>query len=1572
MGCRLLWLTLLCLLVGCFGQPCTLITPSVLRLESEETIVIDGHNKAFEADVEIQDFPKRTLSLTKQKISLNNGNNFLGTAKVTIPSKELAMDPKAKQYVYVTVRSPVCNMEKIVLLSHQSGYIFIQKDKTIYTPGSKVLYNIFFMNYKMSSMNKTVIVEYLNPENVIVKREKVRTEEDSDDPSRNSPPRTSCGHFSVEICQRNNPRCLILPTFDIQLIPEKKYFYVDDPEFSVDIKAKYLYGEPVNGKALVIFGIKTDDGRTSLSNTLRRVSIENGEGRVVLRREDLLKNFRNADEMLQYTLYMSLTIVTDSGEYSGLLAGSEMVESDLEDIYIVRSPYNVLFTKSSNYFKPGMPYDLLVLVTNPDGSPAIRVPVVADPGHEEGITGPEGTARLTLNTAANTNVLQVTVRTSHPDIPPAQQATASMTANAYQSAGNYLHIFITATEIKAGDRISVYFNIRNNNAAVQDQIQHITYLIMNKGKLLKVGKKPRLQGQTLVTMSLPITDEFTPSFRIVGYYIAGNDIVADSVWVDVMDSCMGTLSVTGKTERDNLVQSPGSSMRLQLQADHKAKVALVAVDKGVYGLNSKFKISQKKIRESVEKLDIGCTPGSGADSMGVFYNAGLALQSSFQETQQRSEPQCEVHRTRRRRFSDLLTGQKTIYGGDDDDDYLPDADIVSRLEFPESWFWRVEQMNERPDNKGISTKNLNIFLKDSITTWEVMAVSLSQNKGICVAKPYEIRVMRDFFIDLTLPYSVMRNEQVEIRAVLYNYGHDRIKVRVELTHNPEFCSYSTAKAKYRQVVEIRAQSSVVVPFIIVPLSLGDHAVEVKAAIFRQFVSDGVRKKLKVVPEGVRIAKIIKSVILDPQAKGKDGVQEEIVYPLDEKKIVPRTDIETIVTIQENPQVIQTAADVIDGARLNPLIVVAYGNGEETMMTMTPTLMATMYLDATNQWDSIGVNRRTEALNNIKQGYTRQLSFRKADGSFAAFSSLASSTWLNVYVVRVLAMAQELVAIDNNVLCGAVKWLILEKQISDGSFQENFRIIHSEMMGGMQKSSDYVTLTAFAVIAMLESEKICSPPVHNLKVSIEKATSFLQRHYQGLVKPYTIALTSYALAMAGAIDNPEKLLSGATDKVQWNDPEDRYVTIEATSYALLTLLHFKQYDLTEPIVNWLKEQKFYGAVFSYTQATFVMFHSLAQYKRDVILDMEVSISLAEISSPIIYRINTDNHLLAHSTKTRTNKEFVVRAKGKGQSTLTVTSFYYHLLTVKEKECKNFDLSVRATEQPKAMAPEGVLETVSIEICTRYLKGNDATMPILEISMMTGFIPDIESLNKLNRGADKYISKYEINREGGEKNSLVIYLDKISHKQDECIRFNVRQIYRVGLIQPGSVTVYEYYAPENRCTKFYHVEEKSKLLGTVCHSDVCRCAEENCFLKQQLEGQIDAAWRYDRACGPGVNYVFKAHLEEIQKNDAYDVYVMKIILVIKEGTEENVLNKKNNFISHIKCRKALDLKEGRDYLIWGVDGDVWKLRSGYSYVIGKDTWIEWWPNDRECQTEENRRQCDDLLDLSENLELNGCPL
>lgn len=61
---------------------------------------------------------------------------------------------------------------------------------------------------------------------------------------------------------------------------------------------------------------------------------------------------------------------------------------------------------------------------------------------------------------------------------------------------------------------------------------------------------------------------------------------------------------------------------------------------------------------------------------------------------------------------------------------------------------------------------------------------------------------------------------------------------------------------------------------------------------------------------------------------------------------------------------------IDGAKLKHLITVPSGCGEQIMMSMTPTVIATRYLDTTNQWERLGVERRAEAIKNIEQGRPR--------------------------------------------------------------------------------------------------------------------------------------------------------------------------------------------------------------------------------------------------------------------------------------------------------------------------------------------------------------------------------------------------------------------------------------------------------------------------------------------------------------------------------------------------------------------------------------------------------------------------
>ena len=46
---------------------------------------------------------------------------------------------------------------------------------------------------------------------------------------------------------------------------------------------------------------------------------------------------------------------------------------------------------------------------------------------------------------------------------------------------------------------------------------------------------------TTIAMTLPVTKEMLPSFRIIAYHRDRVEVVSDSVWVDVIDTCMGSV-----------------------------------------------------------------------------------------------------------------------------------------------------------------------------------------------------------------------------------------------------------------------------------------------------------------------------------------------------------------------------------------------------------------------------------------------------------------------------------------------------------------------------------------------------------------------------------------------------------------------------------------------------------------------------------------------------------------------------------------------------------------------------------------------------------------------------------------------------------------------------------------------------------------------------------------------------------------------------------------------------------------------------------------------------------------------
>ncbi|XP_036604811.1 A.superbus venom factor 1-like [Trichosurus vulpecula] len=1648
--------TLLLLLLGfLFPVPShsqsfiSLITPNVMHPEREEMVLVEAHGLTFDMTftVTLRDFPKKKVLFDEVTFTLNSSNST-ALVKVKIPLEMTNPNSPVKQYVAISVKSSQSEVEKVVLIGHHSGYIFIQTDKPIYTPGSTVLYRIYTLDLHLKPVSKTVIVDIQNSEGIVIRSQTLTDPENIGIFSSTYfiPELITLGTWKI-VAQYQDAikktfstefeiKEYVLPSFEVTLEPSTKFFYIDGNDMlEIDISARYIYGKPVDGVAFVLFGVMRDGDKESLPYSLQRVPIEDGVGTATLDRAIVQRQFANLSQLVGQSLYVTVTVLTDSG--------SDMVEAERRGIAIVTSPYQIHFTKTSKYFKPGMPFEFTVFVTNPDGSPAVEVPVMVDSVHGSVKTLEDGRATLIINTPGYQTTLPIQVRTADPKLPPHRQTTATMVANAYQSfrgSQNYLHIAVPSSIIRPGDHLHLQFILKNDNNDVQNQIKYISYLMLNQGRIVRHGQQTRDAGQTIVSTTLEIDSDLIPSFRVVAYYYVSSsgqmEIVADSVWVDVKDTCIGSLAVKGATPDDDIVHEPRASMALKLEGDPGASVALVIVDKGVYVLNKK-RFTQSKVWNTVEEADLGCSPGGGENALEVFTDAGLSLKTTVQiETRLKTEVGCKPskgHRHRRslqlmeekaaqvskykdqeqrrccehgmhrnpmdhsceKRTSYIVEGSEAckeaflnccrhiqdlrdklqrsedlvLARSDWENDIFPEEDIVSRSQFPESWLWRVEQLTEiSKTNDKLASKIIPIYLKDSITTWEVLAISVSKTKSICVASPYEITVMKDFFIDLKLPYSAVRNEQVEIRAVLYNYNKRHpIRVRVELLYNPAFCSSSTANRRYRQTLSIEPSSSRVVPLVIVPLMLGLHDVEVKAAVWGAYVADGIKKKLKVVPEGIRIKQSVMNVFLDPTEKGEDNEQNIIVRAADLENIVPGTESETQIIFQGNP-IADIIEATIEGKHISQYIVLPGGCAEQTISSASRAIISAHYLDSTNQWDKVGIDRRQESINNIRQGFAKEMVFKKPDHSYATLPGNPSSTWMTAYLVKMFSMASGIVYLDQDSLCGSVRWLVLERQGPDGAFFDTTIPYSRSIVGGYDNINSEVALTAFVVAALQESRPYCVDRVQILNGSITKAVDFLAQKYPQLTQTYEVTLASYALALMDRLDNESVLLDAATDGDHWEDTRSHYFGIEASSYGLLSLIHLKKFQMAAEVAQWLMLQKIYEGSYGSTQTLIMVLQALAEYQKKVPQHkdtyLEISLHLPGRQSAVNHRIDYSTNMLSRRAETKLNQDFAVRVKGTGQGTMTVVTTYYAMPEEQDSQCHNFSLHISVKNETGKHKLEETLGSVSIEICMRFLGDTDAAMTILDVSMLTGFSPDIEDLNLLSQGVDKYISKFEINKSPSDRGTLIIYLNKVSHKEEECLKFKAHQFFEVGVIQPAAVKIYEYYALENRCTRFYHPTREDGQLNKICTGEVCRCAEDHCFMKENQDGI-----REETACQPGVDFVYKTTLLSINQSSSHDNYIMKILRVIKQGSDDGPEGKERNFISHVKCRDTLRLEIGKDYLIWGASNDLWMKKSEISYIITEDTNIEKWPSGEECKDQKNQKLCEDLDDFTKKM-LFGC--
>lgn len=467
----------------------------------------------------------------------------------------------------------------------------------------------------------------------------------------------------------------------------------------------------------------------------------------------------------------------------------------------------------------------------------------------------------------------------------------------------------------------------------------------------------------------------------------------------------------------------------------------------------------------------------------------------------------------------------------------------------------------------------------------------------------------------------------------------------------------------------------------------------------------MRRKLLVVPEGKETRKT-QSFVLDPNGNLNDGPKngdhsqnKPTAAPFQSQSHVDGNGQHDIIKLDFPKKAIPGSVGAmvyVTGNLLGPVVNTTIegglerfirqptGCGEQTMIRLAPNVYVLKYLMHTNQLT--GANE-ANAFRFIQSGYERELNYRRSDMSFSAFgNSRPGSTWLTAFVMRVFCEAQQFdgVNIDEEMVCRSVGWLT-NNQRGDGALPEVHAVIHREMVGGVYTEGD-VAMTAFVLTALAE----CKCSVVASTASIIRATDYLEKQYKNLNRPYSMALTAYALALVNSKEKfnandrlvQRAMYDNAKKSRYWNTGGNA-LDVETAGYALMTQVLLGRTGYAGPIVTYMTSQRQGGAGFVSTQDTVVALQALAMYSEQTAgnnLDMRVKLS-SEVDGdwkPAPVRITSDNALLRRQfdIKDLLGGNLFVDTQGSGVGMLEV-EVRYNVPSTRGEICK-FDLNVTVKE------------------------------------------------------------------------------------------------------------------------------------------------------------------------------------------------------------------------------------------------------------------------------------------------------
>ncbi|NWZ62499.1 OVOS protein, partial [Acrocephalus arundinaceus] len=1415
-----------------------LLVPSVVRSDAPQTACVQLHNLSEPLSLSVVlEYGRAQKTLFEEPMV---ENDFFKCSEFKVPPA--TSDPVA--FISFSARGATVDLaeRRSVAIQNVDGAVFVQTDKPLYKPGQTVMFRVVTLDSQFRPVQETVsdpeqnkIFQWLD---VTSKRGIVQLSF----PLISEP---ILGSYQITVEKKSGEKEYqsfrveeyVLPKFEVTTTGPKRISFFDE-EVRVNICASYTYGQPVQGNARI--NVCQQRFYSPLCRQNWKKTCESVTG--LLGKDGCLNTVIS---IKKFQLYRSYAMMYASLNVEGIVTenGTGIQMKAYDYISVNQENDQVMFSNMDSYYKRGIPYHGEITVTNVDGEPVANSTVLLELNGDylaRYTTDKNGTAAFSIDTS---NFFDPSFKLTVKQAPDEcedfiwgidnEPKASFLVRRFYSRTNSFLKIEPVTEELSCGQQrtINVHYvlNREGYSNATHTNFYYVVTLLLACPCLIRV---PSTASRGTFSITLTVTEKLAPSSRLLLYTVHPHgEIVADSSRIH-SNICFKNKVQLKFSAKQGL---PGSKVGLHLEAAANSTCALRAIQSIL--LQSGQDLSAENVYYQLGGGDLygyyynglnleddrpqRCTPSKTIFSDGLYFEPvnvsrdgdvykifrGMGLKV-FTNSVLRKPVLCNEERSDTENYPPhyydanlKASGKKSsfsesvILGGGSG------GFSSVRKYFPETWIWELVNTDSTGE------VDVSYTIPDTITEWKASAFCVQDDAGFGISSPASLTAFQRFFVDLTMPYSVTRGEKFNLIANVFSYLNECVQISAILAQSSDYeaeiltsgGNTATVCANERKtyIWAVRPKKLGEVQFVITAEAklntrgTGNSTAPEEMAIY----SDTLFQTLLVEPEGIKKELTQSSLIC---AKGKT-ISEQVSLSL------PRNLVQgsTRAYFSVIGDILGTALRNIDN-----LLHMPYGCGEQNMALFTPNIYALDYLNKTGQ---LTEEIRVRGTGYLSTGYQKQLSYKHRDGSYSSFGlrDAEGSVWLTAFVYKSLEQAKRYIYIDDSVQSQTLIWLA-SKQKSDGCFENAGSHFNNALKGG--EEAEY-SLTAYVVASLLEAGHSAAHPV------IRSGMNCLETAFNsGVHNLYNQALLAYVYGLAGREERRQfflEQLDGAAVRaggsVHWQrenkPPAERFsdfysrapsAEIEMTSYVLLALLN--RTNLTPEdlpyisrIVYWLiKQQNPYGG-FSSSQDTVVALQALAQY--GYLTFSKTSLNTVEVHSmeapSKIFQVNDKNRFLLQQAPLPTIPgSYSVEVNGTGCVYLQTTLRYnIHL----PKKAAGFSLSVRTAN---VSCTGNYPPKFDLVLSASYTGNrNVSNMAIIDVKMLSGFVPEESSLKKL-RQENSVVDRVDI-----KNNHILFYLQKVSQKEIS-FSFGVEQSLPVSDIKPVPVHIYDYYETDEYALSEYN--------------------------------------------------------------------------------------------------------------------------------------------------------------------------